>query len=81
MSPETTDSKPSLVNPIARFGGGLAIGAFLVAIPLTYSSVTDLSSVQIGVVLTAILGCGLATGRWGGRFVDLVAGMFESSGF
>jgi prolipoprotein diacylglyceryltransferase len=81
MSPETTDSKPSLVNPIARFGGGLAIGAFLVAIPLAYSSVTDLSPVQIGVALTVIMGCGLAAGRWGGRFVDVLAGVFESAGF
>jgi hypothetical protein len=81
MSSEQTDPKPSLVNPIVRIGGGMAIGAFLVAIPLTYSSVTDLSSVQIGVALTVIMGCGLAAGRWGGRFVDVLAGVFESAGF
>lgn len=80
MSLEITESKRSLLNPIGRFCGGLAIGAFLVAIPLTYSSVTDLSSVQICFALALVMGCGVAVGRWGGKFVDVLAGVVESAG-
>ncbi len=81
MSPDMTESKPSLLKPISRFGGGLAIGAFFVGIPLTYSSVTELSPVQIGVALAIVVGCGVAVGRWGEKFVDMLAGVVESAGF
>jgi prolipoprotein diacylglyceryltransferase len=81
MSSEVTESKLSVIKPIARFGGGLAIGAFFVCIPIAYSSVSELSPVQIGVALAIVLGCGVAVGRWGEKFVDILAGIIESAGF
>jgi prolipoprotein diacylglyceryltransferase len=81
MSPKITETQSSALKQIGRISGGLAIGAFLVAIPLAYSSpITELSPWQIGVALAIVIGCGAAVGRWGDRFVDVLAGVVESTG-
>jgi hypothetical protein len=78
---EDTDSKPSSGSKVIyRFLGGIALGTFVVAVPISYGSPIDLSLVQVGIASTLILSCGLLSSVWGEKFVDLVMRVLNGTG-
>lgn len=82
MTAKDTDSKQaSITKVIYRFLGGAALGAFLVAIPILYGSSIDLSLVQVGIASLLVISCGLLSGIWGEKFVDMVMRMLDGTGF
>lgn len=55
-----------------RFAGGAALGAVLVALPISYGSPLGLDPVQIASVSFVILGCGAMALVWGQSLVNAV---------
>jgi hypothetical protein len=81
MNSEKNDRKQhSGVKLIYRFLGGAALGAFLVIIPVSYSSSIDWGLAQIGLASFMVILCGLLSSIWGGKFVDMVARTLNSFG-
>jgi ABC-type bacteriocin/lantibiotic exporter with double-glycine peptidase domain len=74
MTSEETNSKQTLIAPIVyRFFGGAALGAFMVAIPISYESPIDVSIVEVGVALLLVISCGFLSVIWGEKFIEAVA--------
>ena len=71
MMPEEKTEKPFL-RLAYRFLAGTALGAVLVALPLTYGSPIELDGIQIAKVGFVLAGCGLMTMIWGPKLVDAV---------
>ena len=62
----------SLLRWSSRFAGGAALGAVLVALPLTYGSPWGPDPVQITKASFVILGCGTMAMVWGQALIDAV---------
>ena len=62
----------SLLRWSSRFAGGAALGAVLVALPLTYGSPWGPEPVQIAKAGFVILGCGTMAMVWGQALIDAV---------
>jgi len=81
MTSEETDSRKTSVNKVIyRFLGGAALGALVVAIPISYGSSIDLSLVQVGVASALIISCGLLSSVWGEKFIDVVMRALNDTG-
>lgn len=61
-----------LLKGAARFAGGAALGALLVALPLTYGSPFSLEPMQIAKTSSVILGCGAMAVIWGQSLINAV---------
>ncbi|MBD2114513.1 MULTISPECIES: hypothetical protein [Cyanophyceae] len=56
----------------SRFAGGAALGALLVALPLSYGSPFSLEPIQIAKAGFVILGCGATATIWGQAVINAV---------
>ncbi|MBD1916394.1 MULTISPECIES: hypothetical protein [Cyanophyceae] len=76
MMPDNNDpTKDTQLSPLrwaSRFAGGAALGAVLVALPLSYGSPLSLDSMQIARVGFVVLGCGVMAMIWGQALIDAV---------
>ena len=70
-NPTQTTQRP-LLQGTARFAAGAALGAVLVALPLSYSAPFSLEPVQIAKASFVILGCGAMAVLWGQALVNAV---------
>ena len=66
---------------VYRFFSGAAIGTFLIIIPISYASSTDLNLVQIILGLLVIISSGLLSSIWGEKFINVVTNLLNSCGF
>ncbi|AFZ59213.1 hypothetical protein H6G54_02320 [Anabaena cylindrica FACHB-243] len=66
---------------VYRFFSGVAIGTFLIIIPISYASSTDLNLVQIIIALLVIISSGLLSSIWGEKFLNVVTQLLNSCGF
>ncbi|PZU97274.1 MAG: hypothetical protein DCF32_20675 [Leptolyngbya sp.] len=75
MSGDGDPTKPTqrpLLKGASRFAGGAALGAVLIALPLTYGSPFNLEPMQIAKAISVILGCGVMAMIWGQALIDAV---------
>lgn len=81
MMPDNNDpAKDTQLSPLrwaSRFAGGAALGAVLVALPLSYGSPLGLEPMQITRAGFVILGCGVMAMIWGQALID---GVMEALG-
>jgi hypothetical protein len=73
MMPENSD--PTQRSPLrwaSRFAGGAALGAVLVALPLSYGSPFSLDPMQIAEAGFVIIGCGVMATIWGQSLINAV---------
>ncbi|MFQ4137521.1 hypothetical protein PGN35_014485 [Nodosilinea sp. PGN35] len=61
-----------LLQGASRFAGGAALGALLVALPLTYGSPFSLEPMQAAKAGFVILGCGAMAVLWGQALINAV---------
>jgi hypothetical protein len=81
MPSEDMDSNQITVTKVgSRFLGGAALGALIVAMPISYGSSVDLSLGQIGIASVTILSCGLLSSIWGDKFIDTVMSALNNTG-
>lgn len=69
--PTPTTQRPLLKGAL-RFAGGAALGAVLVALPLSYGSPFSLEPMQIAKASSVILGCGVIAIIWGQALINAV---------
>jgi hypothetical protein len=69
--PTKTTQRP-LIKRTLRFAGGAALGAVLVALPLSYGSPFSLEPMQIAKASFVILGCGAMAVIWGQSLLNTV---------
>ena len=82
MASKDTDIKQNdRAKLVYRFFGGAAIGTFLIIIPISYASPTDLNLVQIIIGLLVIISSGLLSSIWGEKFINIVTNLLNSCGF
>ncbi len=79
-SDPTKTTPRSLLRWGSRFAGGAALGALLVALPLTYGSTLSLDPMQIASVSFVILGCGVMAVVWGQTLIDAVLDALGKTG-
>lgn len=79
METQKKDFKP-LIKTIYRGLGGTALGIFLVII-FASSGVSEFNSVQVGVASGLILLCGVLSGIWGEKFIDIVMKTLNATSF
>ncbi|HAG85021.1 MAG TPA: hypothetical protein DCL61_28695 [Cyanobacteria bacterium UBA12227] len=81
MTSDNTDSNQrSLIKVIYRFLGGAVLGILVLLIPVTYGASNNFGLVQVGVAFVFIISCGLLSIVWGGKFIDTVTRMLNSTG-
>ncbi len=79
METQKQDSQ-QVMKTIYRGLGGTALGVFLVII-FASSGVSDFNSVQVGVASGLILLCGVLSGIWGEKFIDIVMKTLNATSF
>ncbi|WP_035985851.1 hypothetical protein [Leptolyngbya sp. KIOST-1] len=79
-SDSTKTTQRSLLRWGSRFAGGAALGALLVALPLTYGSPLGPDPVQIASVSFVIIGCGLMGMLWGQALINAVLDALGKTG-
>ncbi|MEA5452941.1 hypothetical protein VB780_30500 [Leptolyngbya sp. CCNP1308] len=75
MSGDGDPTKPTqrpLLKGASRFAWGSALGALLIALPLTYGSPFSLEPMQIAKAGFVILGCGGIAMIWGQGLINAV---------
>jgi hypothetical protein len=81
MASEDTDLKQrSSRIPVYRFLGGVAFGAALILVPISYGASVDWNLFQIGLAVGVLLFCGVLSSVWGEKFMASVMGLFENFG-
>jgi ABC-type bacteriocin/lantibiotic exporter with double-glycine peptidase domain len=79
MKNQNTDIKQlSISQRIYRFLGGVALGVFVVIIPISYASSIDWNLVQVGIASLLVISCGLLSSIWGEKFIDAVTRVLDS---
>lgn len=69
--PTQTPQRP-LLRWTSRFAGGAALGAVLVALPLSYGAPFSLEPMPIAKASFVVLGCGVMAVTWGKALVNAV---------
>ncbi|MBE9139656.1 hypothetical protein IQ254_21060 [Nodosilinea sp. LEGE 07088] len=77
MPKETKNLAPKLAS---RFLGGAALGAVLVALPLTYSSPLGLDGMLMAKVSFVVVVCGLMSMVWGAKLINAVMEALAKTG-
>ncbi len=84
MMPDASDptktTQRSLLRWGSRFAGGAALGAVLVALPLTYGSPLGPDPMQIARVSFVILGCGVMAMVGGQALINAVMDALAKTG-
>ena len=84
MLPDESDStqttQRSLLRWGSRFAGGAALGAVLVALPLTYGSPLGSDPTQIARASFVVIGCGVMTMVWGQALINAVMDALAKTG-
>ncbi|MBD2107823.1 hypothetical protein [Nodosilinea sp. FACHB-13] len=68
----TQTTQRSSLRWASRFAGGAALGAVLVALPLSYGSPFSFDPMQIAKAGFVILGCGATAMIWGQALINAV---------
>ena len=71
-SKETNPKHRSFTKVIYRFLGGVALGAFVLLIPISFGSYSVLNLIQVGVASLLTISCGLLSIMWKEKFIDTV---------
>lgn len=69
------------MKTVYRFLGGSALGAFLVAIFISFGASVDFNLAQIGIASMLIISCGVMSSIWGEKFIDVVMKMLDGTTF
>lgn len=67
------------MNSIYRIAAGAVVGTFLVLVPYSFLAV-KLDLLHIGLAILIVLSCGVLSGLWGGKFVESLTRLMNSSG-
>ena len=86
MPPEVSNSKinspktQSGIQLLYRFLAGVALGVFLISIPVLFAWPIDLSLIQIGAASSLVIFCGILSSLWGEQFITGVMQVLEGFG-
>lgn len=83
-TPHASTDETKVVSPYLSFLGGATLGVFLILLPILYSTIgswQEMTTLQLGLGIFLVTGCGLLAIKLGTQFIDAVMKVFENSGF